>query len=476
MASSRLTRLAAVISSNTEKLNRYITSHNLPCPSFDVHAPADFPIVTDDPEIQKARSDLILATAELHDLVVGPTEQMRWLAWSHNNSLSLRAMYNFKIANSFPIDAEASYAEIASATGVDEVNVRRLIRHAMTNHIFKESRPGYVAHTIQSRLLAESGKMQDWVGFCVEDMWPAAQKTVDAMRKHPASQEPSEAGFPAAFNCKQPMFMEIGKDPKRAKRFGGAMNSLTGGVGYEVDYLANNYPWDKLKNGTVVDLGGSHGFVSVALAKKYPQLKFVVQDLPKTVVDGPSKIPPDLSTRVTFMAHDFFAEQPVHGADVYLFRWILHNWSDKYSLQILRSLIPALKPGARIVINDGVLPEPNTDSAWDEKITRTMDLVMLTLLNAQERTVSEWKSLFERADPRYKFLGASHPDGCRMWIIEARWDGEKETEKTQPPTNVDDDDDTVQIQVQVPQLQLQNQENNKKQKVPLTNMTEKGRL
>lgn len=81
-------------------------------------------------------------------------------------------------------------------------------------------------------------------------------------------------------------------------------------------------------------------------------------------------VPAELTGRVKFMEHDFFKEQPVHGADVYFFRWIFHNWSDKYSIKILRSLIPALKPGARVVINDNVLPQPGVLSQWQEERLR----------------------------------------------------------------------------------------------------------
>lgn len=44
----------------------------------------------------------------------------------------------------------------------------------MTNGIFKEVEPGVVAHTAMSRVLAEDEAMNDWVGFCVEDMWPVS--------------------------------------------------------------------------------------------------------------------------------------------------------------------------------------------------------------------------------------------------------------------------------------------------------------
>lgn len=106
------------------------------------------------------------------------------------------------------------------------------------------------------------------------------------------------------------------------------------------------------------------------LAKKFPKMRFVVQDLPKTVADGPSKIPAEVADRIEFQAHDFYTEQPVKNADVYFFRWIVHNQSDKYALKLLRALIPALKAGARIVINDICLPKPNMADPWDERITR----------------------------------------------------------------------------------------------------------
>lgn len=109
---------------------------------------------------------------------------------------------------------------------------------------------------------------------------------------------------------------------------------------------------------------------------------------------------------------------------VYLFRWILHNQSDIYAIPMLRALIPALKKGAKVVINDHCLPEPGQESLWDEKIIRTMDLVMLTLLNAQERTAQEFEDLFRRADPRFSFKGVVRPRGCRMSIVEAVWEGE----------------------------------------------------
>ena len=203
------------------------------------------------------------------------------------------------------------------------------------------------------------------------------------------------------------------------------MTSLTGGVGYEVSYLLSMYPWSSLPpTATIVDVGGSHGFVCIELAKMYPEMKFVVQDLPKTVASAP-QLEGDVGERVSFQAHDFFTEQPVKGADVYLFRWILHNHSDKYSEKMLRALIPALKKGARVVINDHCLRDGyGEERLWDEKIIRTMDLVMLTLLNAKERSEGEFRELFKAVDGRFRFEGVRREEGCRMSVVEAVWEGE----------------------------------------------------
>jgi hypothetical protein len=124
------------------------------------------------------------------------------------------------------------------------------------------------------------------------------------------------------------MFVTLGRSPTRAQRFGGAMESLTSGEGYEVSYLLDNYDWDSMDRigGTVVDIGGSHGFVCVDLAKRWKKMKFVVQDLPKMIAGAP-KFDGDLGERISFQAHDFMTEQPIKGADGEFPSSMLSSWS-----------------------------------------------------------------------------------------------------------------------------------------------------
>jgi hypothetical protein len=153
-----------------------------------------------------------------------------------------------------PVEGAVSYADIAAATGLDETNAKRIIRHAMTNRIFTEPRAGYVAHTAASRVLRDDHAMVDWVGVCSSEFYQAAGKTVEALQKFPNSQEANEAGYAEYWCPGKPMFAVMGADPVRAKRFGGAMVSLTGGEGYEPQYLVDNYAWEELGEATVVDV------------------------------------------------------------------------------------------------------------------------------------------------------------------------------------------------------------------------------
>jgi len=113
-------------------------------------------------------------------------------------------------------------------------------------------------------------------------------------------------------------------------------------------------------------VGGANGFASSAISDAYPSLKLIVQDIDVT---------DDMKTEhkrpnIQFMKHDFFTPQVVKDADVYVYRWIFHNWQDEQSIQILRAAIPALKPGAKILINDGCLPVPGTGHWCEEKASR----------------------------------------------------------------------------------------------------------
>jgi hypothetical protein len=191
----------------------------------------------------------------------------------------------------------------------------------MTNYLFHEPSPGYIAHTANSRVLAQDASLQAWVGFNSESCFPAASNVLQALKSHPEATDPTLTGFNFAFDTvgKEPMFATLGKRPGEADRFARAMHSFTHGEGYEVSHLVDSCDFSEVneRGGTFVDVGGSHGFVSAALAKKWENIKFIVQDRQETIDSAPKPISEDVTVaeRISLQAYDFFKEQTVKGAD-----------------------------------------------------------------------------------------------------------------------------------------------------------------
>ncbi|CAG8983673.1 hypothetical protein HYALB_00004105 [Hymenoscyphus albidus] len=221
-----------------------------------------------------------------------------------------------------------------------------------------------------------------------------------------------------------PSLCEFEKDVAREKRFADAMSVFHQDPGFAPGILVDHYDFASFHHGVFVDIGGSLGFISIDIAKKHPSMQLVVQEHPEVVKEGKEQLPSELANRVTFMAHDFFTEQPVKNADVYYFRWIFHNWSDKYAVAILKNLIPTLKKGAEVVVSDLCLPPPGMLHAETERTLRIYDLCMMELQNGKEIDSGDWKQLFLDADKRFVFEGVTQPTGSALAIIEVRWDGD----------------------------------------------------
>ena len=160
------------------------------------------------------------------------------------------------------------------------------------------------------------------------------------------------------------------RDPQQARKIANAMEFIQSEDGFNPENFVPILESPCASELIFVDVGGSHGQVSIRLAQRFPQIHCIVQDMPATIRAGAAQLPEELKGRVSFMAHDFWTKQPVKGADIYYFRWVLHDWPDALCLKILRQLIPALKKGARVILSEICMPPPGMLSLYQERWSR----------------------------------------------------------------------------------------------------------
>ena len=118
------------------------------------------------------------------------------------------------------------------------------------------------------------------------------------------------------------------------------------------------------------------------------------------LLDRPAAIPgarerlaaAGLSARADCVEGDFFASVPA-GADAYLLSRVIHDWGDEDAVRILATCRAAMPAGARLLLVEAVLPE--RASGAPEAIR--MDLHMLVLFGARERTEAEYAALLAAA-------------------------------------------------------------------------------
>lgn len=169
-------------------------------------------------------------------------------------------------------------------------------------------------------------------------------------------------------------------------------------------------------------MGGSTGTSATELAKAFPHLSFVVQDLDANAESGRKaalSLPAEVASRITFQGHDFTQPQPVQGADVYLLRMILHDWPDDDATEILKNIITAMdRTKSKLLIMDTVLPKPGSVAVSVERIVRVRDLTMLQAFNSKERDLDDWQSLLALVSPDLQLNHVVQPFGSAMSVLE----------------------------------------------------------
>ena len=103
----------------------------------------------------------------------------------------------------------------------------------------------------------------------------------------------------------------------------------------------------------LVDVGGGSGIYSIALLKRYSQLRAIVVDRPEVLrVADEFRQRYNVADRLELREGDMFGDPLPTGADVVLLSNVLHDWDIPECQQLIARCYAALKPGGQLLIHD----------------------------------------------------------------------------------------------------------------------------
>ena len=184
-----------------------------------------------------------------------------------------------------------------------------------------------------------------------------------------------------------PIFDYLAQNPHEAAQFSEAMIGIHGA---EPPAVAEAYDFSAF--GSIVDVGGATGNMLAHILVRHPQPKGILFDRPHVVTEAPALLRArGVDRRVSIQQGDFFETVPA-GGDAYILSHIIHDWNEGQCLTILGNCRTAMKPGAKLLIVEFVLPEGNTPH-----FGKLADMVMLAIPGGEERTAAEYGTLLAAA-------------------------------------------------------------------------------
>ena len=293
-------------------------------------------------------------------------------------------------------------AELARLADAHEPSLRRLMRTLVALGVCSAGGEGNFALTAMGALLSAKfdRSLKAWALFEGAMLQAGWKNLIDSIRTGKSGPELAGQG--------PERFEEMAKT-NQAGLFNDAMLSMT-----RVTLPGVLAAYDFSGIATLMDVGGGLGELMIAILKKYPSMRGVVFDLPHCA-EGARRNLADagVADRCEFAGGSFFEAVP-GGTDAIVLKNIIHDWNDERCLRILQSCHRALKPDARLIVIDRIVPEVPQPTAEDLSAMLS-DLNMMRGPGGSERTEREFRELL--ATGRFR-LTRVVPAG-RYSVIEA---------------------------------------------------------
>jgi hypothetical protein len=296
----------------------------------------------------------------------------------------------------------ATPAAVARKVKAHAPSIHRLLRALASVGVFAETGDGRFRLTPAAATLRSDvpGSLRSFVRMMVADYnWNAWGDLLHGIRT-------GELPFDHVHGV--PLFDHLRAHPEEDRLFSASMASISGP---ENDAVARAFDFSRF--GTLVDVGGAHGHLLATILRRHRRLRGILFDQPQ-VVAGARKsgfiTAAAVKARCRVEAGSFFEAVP-QGADAYLMKYILHDWTDEQSVGILSRCRAALSPGGRVLVVEHVIQKGNAPD-W----AKLLDINMLVLPGGRERTREEFRALFARAGLRLRKV---HATQAALKILEA---------------------------------------------------------
>jgi hypothetical protein len=180
----------------------------------------------------------------------------------------------------------------------------------------------------------------------------------------------------------------FGKHPDEGARFATAMREMTA---IDVALLARAYPWPR--RGVICDVAGGIGTLLAAILDRRKRARGILVEEASVLTEAERFLEGrGLTERVERIVGDLFAGVEAR-ADVYVMKWILHDWSDEACVQMLQNIKSTMPAGARVVSID-----QHFNPAFANPVTNLVDLHMLVECEGgRERTPEQVHRLMAEA-------------------------------------------------------------------------------
>ncbi|HWY70355.1 MAG TPA: methyltransferase [Terriglobales bacterium] len=296
-------------------------------------------------------------------------------------------------------DGPKSVDEIANAVEADADSLRRLLRVlSMLNvcQITKSERFELTAlgRSLQSGVSGSQRAIVLTLGELHYKAWGHLCESVQT--GHP--------GFCSVFGS--PMFDFLEENSNAGEIFNLAMTDFSAFVAHA---LLVSYDFSGIKS--LVDVGGGCGKLLTSILEVYPSLQGVIVDLPGVIDAACERIRSHpCRDRCTAISGNFFQSVPP-GGDVYLLSGVIHDWDDEAAQVILKNCRNSMRPQAKVLAVECVVPESDEPS-----FSKLLDLNMMVMTGGRERTEREFRELFGNSGLRVtKVVSTASP----LRIIEA---------------------------------------------------------